>query len=840
MNDGSPVFQGDTLFGPDPGSDPLGWYPAPESGDIFASASSDMAPLWHRVAAALCQLGEGNLGQIQSYLDRNVEDLGLAFRLTGDERERPWPLGPMPVLIGASEWDILEAGLIQRAELLEHVVADIYGAQNLVGEGHLPAALASGSPNFARRMVGLRPPGGYHLRVYAVDLARGPNGEWRVLADRTRLPTGIGYALENRLALIRSTGNLLAGIGARRITEFFEALRFGIAEDCQRSDPRIGLLTPGRFNQSYPEQAHLARHLGFSLVEGRDLTVRDGRLYVRTVAGLKRIDGLWRWINTADIDPLAFDQHSQIGVAGLVEACRSGQLSVANWPGAGVVESRAMSAFLPRLAQVVTGGPLILPNAATWWCGQKAERDEALARFDELVFASSFRGSIPGIPEGSTRIGAQIPPEEREKLLQGLARRPMDYVAQEIVETSTAPAIVDGRFEPRRFTLRCFLARGANGQWVVMPGGFARISKQGHLRTALMERDDFSADLCVVDGQGSARTVRPPNLDPPSVRRGGGQLPSQAADNLFWLGRYGERLNLTARIVRILVENSDGPAGRAAVPEAVTTADRLAALLRQWGAAPAPTEDEAHPAPHDMAVAALTDKTLNGSIPVLIEKAQQIALLLRDRLSRDSWRAVQRPLPPVDAMDSDTLIDACDMVVGRGAAVAQLLSDNMGRSAAWRFFDMGIAIERGSMMLQAAQAIVPGSASAEDLTALLDLIDGISLYRSRYLTIPFIAPVLDMALLDPAEPRGLAYQAKRVAEHLAALPDLREDGLPEEPLRMAQMLDAKIGGLDAEDLDTNVLQGLRDDLGALSAAIGRRYFLQPDKPAPRDPGALLA
>lgn len=840
MNEGAPAFQGETLFGPDPGSDPLSWYRAPAAGDIFASATPEMAGLWREVASSLNELGGGDLHRIQSYLDRNVEDLGLAFRLTGDERERSWPLGPMPLLVGSSEWDALEAGLIQRAELLEHVVADLYGEQTLVRDGHLPAALASGSPNFARRMVGLRPPGGYHLRVYAVDLARGPSGEWRVLSDGTRLPTGIGYALENRLALIRSTGSLLSRIGARRITEFFEALRFGIAEDCTRADPRIGLLTPGRFNQSYPEQAHLARHLGFSLVEGRDLTVRDGRLYVRTIAGLKRIDGLWRWINTSDIDPLAFDQHSQIGVAGLVDACRTGQLSVANWPGAGVVESRAMSAFLPRLAEVVTGAPLILPNAATWWCGQKAERDVALSRFDELIFASSFRGNVPGLPEGSTPIGAEMDADARARLLQGLARRPMDYVAQEIVETSTTPAIVEGHFEPRRFTLRCFLARGANGQWVVMPGGFARISKQGNLRTALMERDDFSADLCVVDDADSTRTVRPPNLDPPSVRRGGGHLPSQAADNLFWLGRYGERAQQTARIVRILVENSDGPAGQNTVPEALTTADRLTALLRSWSAAPQPAKDEEHPSPHQVAIAALTDGSLSGSIPALVERAQHIALLLRDRLSRDSWRAVHRDLPQIDAMDSDSLIAACDMVVGRGAAITQLVSDNMGRSAAWRFYDMGIATERGSLMLQAAQAIVPGSASAEDLTALLDLIDGIALYRSRYLTIPFIAPVLDMALLDPAEPRGLAYQMRRMIDHLGALPVLRDDGLPEEPFRLARMLDAKISGLDAELLDGGTLQDLRDNLGALSAAIGRRYFLQPDLPAARDGGALLA
>ncbi|GGD70033.1 circularly permuted type 2 ATP-grasp protein [Croceicoccus mobilis] len=835
MNEAGSNLQGETLFGPDPGSDPLGWYRAPAGGDIFTAARPDMAAQWHAVASGLASAGQGNLSQVQSYLDRNVEDLGLAFRVTGDDRERPWPLAPMPILIGADEWQGIEAGLIQRAEIYESLLADIYGDQQTIANGHLPAALASGSVNFARRMVGLQPPGGYHLRVYAVDLVRDPAGDWRVLSDRARLPIGVGYALENRLALARSTGSLLASIGTRRLAEFFEALRFGIAADCTRSEPRIGLLTPGRFNQSYPEQAHLARHLGFSLVEGRDLTVRDGRLYVRTIAGLKRIDGLWRWINTADIDPLAFDQHSQIGVAGLIDACRHGDLSIANWPGAGVVESRAMAAFLPRLAQVLTGGPLILPNVATWWCGQQAEREHALANFDRLVFASSFRNDVAGLSGADNRLGSDLNPEERAALVEGMRRRPMDYVAQEMVETSTTPAVINGRFEPRPFVLRAFLARGPDGRWVAMPGGFGRVSSQPNLRSALMGAEDISADVCIVEGQDSARTVDPPALSAPVVRRAAGLLPSQAADNLFWLGRYGERAQQTARVVRTLLANADMPGDPASQSDAETTRRRLSQLLVNWGAAPAGKKQRSR----QVAASALTAKDLNGSIPALIGRLQEIALLLRDRLTRDSWRAIHRLPPPIDVRDTESMSEACDMIVGVSAAMTHLLSDNLGRSAAWRFFDMGIALERGSLMLQSAQAIVPGSASAEDLSALLEMIDGTALYRSRYLTIPFIAPVLDMALLDPSEPRGLAYQVQRILNHLSQLPVLREDGMSEEPHRIARLLDARIAGLDADELDGPTISSLRDDLGALNAAIARRYFLQPDLPVTRDGSALL-
>jgi uncharacterized circularly permuted ATP-grasp superfamily protein len=299
-------------------------------------------------------------------VQRQIQDLGLTFRLLGDEEDREWPLNPMPLIIGVEEWNSIATGLIQRAALLDRVVADIYGPQQLVRDGHIPASLITGSRHFAPKMVGVTPPNDHYLHIYAVDLARGPNGEWRVLSDRVRLATGIGYALENRLALSRSTASLLSDINSVRLASFFSGLRSGIGADCQRTDPRIALLTPGRFNQSYPEQAHLSRYLGLPLVEGHDLTVSQDKLYVRTIAGPKRIDGIWRWIDTRSIDPLSFDSRSHIGVPDLFEAFAKGGLTVANWPGAGVIEAPAFAAFLPRLCQALMGHDLLLPNVATW------------------------------------------------------------------------------------------------------------------------------------------------------------------------------------------------------------------------------------------------------------------------------------------------------------------------------------------------------------------------------------------------------------------------------------------------------------------------------------------
>ncbi|WP_347303479.1 circularly permuted type 2 ATP-grasp protein [Croceibacterium sp. TMG7-5b_MA50] len=811
------------LFGQEPGTDPLAWYSGNQQSDLFAASPLSVAEAWRGFVSTLAQQGDGDLAAAQAQIDRHVAELGIAFRLTGDEQERSWPLGPVPIVIGAAEWRGIAAGLVQRAELLETIVADIYGPQRLVREGHLPAAMVSGSPHFARRMVGIAPPR-HHLQVVAIDLARGPTGEWRVLADRVRFAIGVGYALENRLAMSRATGGALARMATRRQNDFFTALRAGIAADCQRSEPRVALLTPGRFSQSYPEQAYLARHLGFSLVEGRDLVVRDGQLFVRTIAGLKRIDALWRWINTHSIDPLNFDTRSGIGVPGLLSACESGQLAVANWMGGGVVESRAMSAFIPRLCHELRGEPLLLPNAATWWCGGPAERDYVLEHLDELVLSSSFRTPVALLPEGATRQGSSLTVEERAQLAEAMRRRAMDYTAQEIIQVSTTPCLVGNRLEPRGFTLRAFLARDAAGAWTVLPGGLGRISQSGELRTWLMGQGDLSADVCIVDPAAAAAPSPPMTVsapeEAPSVRRGAGLLPSQAADNLFWFGRYAERCQQTARAARTLLQSAGD---LAADPSAMGTVERLCRLLARWGAAPG---GNAQAPVLDIAAAALGDTTAYGSVAALDERMRSLALLLRDRLSRDSWRALNRPLAPFVPGNAESLIAAAEAAIERGAAVQRLIADTLSRADAWRFLDTGLCLERASLILQATDALLPAEPSGDDLGALLDLADAEALYISRYMTRPFPVPVIDIVLLDPEQPRGAIFQTRRLVQHMEALPHLRHSGRADLPLRLARQLHARVEALEAEDVTPAVIGDLLDSLAVLSNAIGKRFFLQ--------------
>jgi len=492
-----------------------------------------------------------------------------------------------------------------------------------------------------------------------------------------------------------------------------------------------------------------------------------------------------------------------------------------------------MPAFLPRIAQTMLGEPLKLPNAATWWCGGEDERAYVMANLDNLVISSAFRQPITGLPDGHSRAGSSLTTEERVHILSGMAHRPMDYTAQEIVSLSTTPALIEGRFEPRGFTLRAFLARDANGRWMALPGGFARISQYGDLRTSLMGMGDISTDVCIVDTAPSDKVVtsEPEHQEP---RREQGLLPSQAADNLYWLGRYGERAHQVVRIVRTHIEQIAASGERQTAASAAT---RLANLLRTIGAVPLSSTKWQ---PARLAGTALGDREQSASVRGLAVRARQIALLLRDRLTRDSWRGIQRTMPAYIPGDLESMSGACDQLVERFAALARLTADGMSRGPAWDFLDMGMCLERGSIVLQAVQALTSGKPSHDDLAAMLELVGGLALYRSRYLAAPTIVPVIDQVLLDPTQPRGFAFQVVEIERHLAALPTIREDGMIEKPLRLVRQLNAKIEGLDAKDIDAEVIGELRAMLAALSDAIDNRYFLQEEALAAKDRASFLA
>ena len=804
--------------------------PLPGVPDELAPIGGGTPEAWLRFLGELAQFPDGAFEDRFALATRHIRDAGVSHRIYGDDNERVWPLSPLPLILGEDEWAEISAGVEQRAALLEAVLSDVYGEGRLIAEGHLPAAALTGSADFVRAMRGIKPPGGRYMHLYAADLGRGPDGKWWVLDDRTQAPSGAGYALENRLVLSRAFPNLYNAMNVQRLAPFFGAFRDSLAEAARRSDPRICLLTPGPFSETYFEQAHLARYLGLLLVEGDDLVVRDGQVYVRTIAGLKRADVIWRRVDADFIDPLELNSASRLGVPGLVEAIRSGGVVVSNMPGSGLIESRALLSFLPALSQRLLGEGLKLPNVATWWCGQPHERAEVERGIDSLAIAGAFPGQgHPAVAKGP-RMLADMTADERASLRSAMRDRPVDFVGQEVVRLSNTPTWRDGALHPSPFVLRVYAAATADG-WKIMPGGFCRVSDQQDARAISMGEGALAADVWVLSQGPVERVSLMANRDDVKVRRIMGNLPSRAADNLFWLGRYLERAEATLRLVRALCTSLMD--ADAAVHGAGETLEKIQALLVEWGA----VDKEAEGRAVDYAKTTLHDLDAYGSVISLVQSARRTAAGMRERLSEDFWKLLLNMEAALLAGRQDVLSEAdglaqAEKALQALATLSGLAQENMNRVAGWRFLDMGRRVERGVNTCRFMRRLADDEATSDDLDLLLDLVDSQITYRSRYLVGMAMNPVRDLVMLDPYNPRSVAFQVEALKGHLAALPSLQNDGMPEEPTRLLIRLAGQVETGDAATLDAKAALAFEQMLMKLSNAIADRYFLQGSNAAP--------
>ena len=763
---------------------------------------------------------------------RHIRDTGVTYRIYGEDRERPWPLSALPLILAKKEWDHIAAGVEQRANLIEAVLQDIYGPGRLIEEGALPAAALTGSIDYIRAMNGVAPPSGAYLQIYAADIGRGPDGRWWVLEDRTQAPSGAGYALENRLVLSRAYPGIYKTMNVQRLAGFFDEFRKGLTAAAQRSEPRICLLTPGPMSPTYFEQANLARYLGFLLVEGDDLVARDGRVYVRTIAGLKRADVILRRVDADFIDPLELNNDSRLGTPGMLDAIRSGGVAVLNMPGSGVMESKALMGFMPNLCRRVLGEELKMPNVATWWCGQAPERELVERGIDGLVIAPAFNAAPEAGGAWRPSLLADLPPDQQQALRIRMRDRPNDFVGQEVVRLSTTPMLRDGRLEPAPFVLRVYAARTAEG-FKVMPGGFCRTSERLDVRAIYMAEDAHAADVWVLDDEPVEMVTLLADEENVKARRITGHLPSRAADNLYWLGRYLERAEATLRLIRSIC------ASLMDTELAVLSGGGIRASLRQilidWGAL---DEEESKDMNAQAAArAALTRVDASGSLINLVRHATRAAASMRERLSAEFWSVLSGIEPEILGDGPDTASEAetlqrVETALKMLSALAGLAMENMNRIAGWRFLDMGRRLERGVNTCRLARAFAGERAAVEDLDLLLDLTDSQITYRARYLSGLARTPVRDLVLLDPYNPRSVAFQVQSLKSHLSGLPALLEDGMLEAPMREVLPLAAELETTDAGAFDSQRMVAIELKLLHLSNAVADRFFQQGAKAAP--------
>jgi uncharacterized circularly permuted ATP-grasp superfamily protein/uncharacterized alpha-E superfamily protein len=828
--------------------------PAPPVADLLANyqrsaaafdefLTDDGVPRAHYagLTQSLDQLGAAELQRRHETCQRLVHEQGIAYNVYGDPRgiERPWQLDPIPFVIAPEEWRGLEAGLIQRATLLNKILADCYGAQELIRSRWLSPALVFAQPDFLRPCHGIRAPGDTWLHFYATDLVRSRDGRWWVVSDRTQIPTGAGYALANRLVTSRILPEAFRDNHVNRLAGFFRNAQRTLVELAPRpaDEPRVVLLTPGPHNETYFEQAYLARYLGYMLVEGQDLTVRDDHVFLKTLNGLEKVDVILRRVDDDFCDPLELRNDSILGVPGLVEAARAGNVTIANALGSGLLQSPAFMAFLPGLCKHILSEELKLPSVATWWCGQETARQYVLEHLSELVVKPAFRTSVTQLdPE------KQLTEKEREELRRRIQFDPDMFVAQEQVSFSTAPAWSSGGLAPKSVSLRVYLVASGDS-YHAMPGGLTRVSPDPSQRFISMQRGGSSKDTWIISETPVEEITLLAAGQAIELRRTGNNLPSRLADNFFWMGRYSERADATSRLLRSALLRFNPERTGSAMPLLAPLLRTLEVQGQLPGVMKRPELRQNPEAFEAELLAAIFDPGSAGSLRNTVDHLFRVALQARDRTSSDMWRVINRlndrlsmPASSLVMLAGDAVAVLNEALLGL-AAFHGLARENMTRAQAWRFIDMGLRIERAVYLGTLLDATLrsPDAENPSVLEAVLEVADSSITYRSRYSLLPQIAPVFDLILLDDKNPRSVLFQVNQLKKHFERLPSERDAAQPGSGRAILHDCAARLERGDTRELAGlklnwqeskagRLIQQTLRDLPKVSDAIAASYF----------------
>ncbi len=778
--------------------------------DELLDASGEVRPHWQPLIDRLASDGPDAVRRGIDLARRLIIENGVTYNVYADSqgRDRPWVLDPLPLLLTADEWREIELGVIQRASLFDALLGDLYGRQQLLADGTVPAELPFGHPNFLWPCHGIGVRGGNRLHLYAVDISRSADGRWWALADRTQTPSGPGYALENRQIVSRVFPDLLSDLGVRSLTGFFAALRENLLRHAPDGEaPLAVVLTPGSFNETYFEHAYLARHLGLPLVEGNDLTVRGDTVCLKTLGGLRRVHAIFRRLDDDFCDPVELRADSALGVPGLIAVVRAGKVMIANALGSGVLESAAWMGFIPAAAERLLGEKLRLPSVATWWCGEKLALDYVVENIDRLVIKPAYPNQ-----QFDAVFGRDLSPGERVTLIERLIARPHAYVAQERLAFSQAPVWRSAGahdaapgFSARALGIRVYAIATPTG-YRVMPGGLARIASDA-ADIVSMQRGGGSKDVWVLaadrraldDAGGTAMAPRTPARHD--------ELPSRLAENLFWLGRYSERCEAKARLLRATL----GVRTNVLLwPQALETC-RLFISIPKSGDAVLSVFEEANPL----------------GLRADLQRLQWCAAQTRTRLSAENWRAIsvlQRQFQEAAERKSDPR-ETLDAVLLSLVALAGFALDDMTQDDGWRLMMLGRRLERLQFLAELLGHRLQSGATPtqSELEWLLDIGDSTITYRTRYLASPLLGSTVDLLVFDKTNPRALAYQWShmryslvRIAASLGGTPD---DSIDDAVAGVEQMEVTSIDGESGRAMRAR--QTLAEQLNALAHAAGK-------------------
>ncbi len=724
----------------------------------MTDARGQIRPDWSTLGVQLQRWGSDERSAIAAAAARMIEDLGTTFNVYSDVgcAGQPYELDPIPLLIPPAEWMHVAAGLTQRMRLIDAVLADIYGSQQLLRDGLIPPDLINASPAFLQYARGVLPVGGKFLVTTGCDLIRSPSGAWTVLHDHTAAPGGLGQVLENRNVTSNLLSDQFEALKISRLGPFFDLERNTLQSLLTRRGemPNVVFLTPGFKHPSYFEHAYKARLLGFPLVEPADLTVRERRLFLKTLGGLRRIDGVACRLENNGLDPLEHWVQGGGGVPGIIEAWRSGNVALANAPGAGFASTPALMPFLPGICRKWFGEEIKLPFVETWWLSQPNIRRRVLENFHRYVLLSAFNTDrlLP------IRC-ASLSPAARRQWIAAIEERPFDFVAQLDVTPSEAPALEARGIRQRPVLWRAFTLNAPNGP-VALPGGLARIGKSGQAPQLCPSHAGFTKDVWIADQAADfmtrteVKSPRPLEDRHPSAL----EVPSRIAEQLFWVGRYAERIELVTRLLRVTLRNLSGEIGQ-------LQQDQLSACLALLrGTDIIPKQLVIQPGQTLRTLTTLIhDPSARGGIPNLAKSLLINATAARDRLSDDTWRFFNRLEGivhlPNGVQSASSLLRTLDNLVLQLAAFAGMQAENMTRGQGWRFLEVGRRIERALGVLKLLRTVAAhGKGESPLLDPLLETCDSVMTYRRRHFSRPQLDGVIDLIFFDPINPRSVAYQ----------------------------------------------------------------------------------
>jgi len=803
--------------------------------DELRAPGGGMRPPWQAFARHL----QPTAGMaVSAGLNRRVAQVAQQIRLDGVTHNvfsdagvasRPWSLELLPLMIPPGDWAAIEAGAVQRAELLQLMLTDLYGPQRLLHEGLLPPALLLRHPGWLRPMQGVRPTGGMHLYIVAFDLARGPDGRWWVVAQRTQGPSGLGYVLHNRLVISRQFPDAFRDLRVQHIASSYrrllDSLEQAAAQVAGADTPRVVLLTPGPYTDTYFEHAYLARYLGLPLVEGGDLTVRGERLFLKTVDGLEPVHGVLRRLDDDWCDPLELRPDSALGVPGLMQAVRAGTVVMANAPGSAFLESPAIQGFLPAIARRLTGQDLKLPALPTWWCGEAAARQDVTGKLGDKFLRSTY-------PHGGRTSQVHEPGEV------DIASDPDAWTVQGRLRFSRAPIWSEGAVIPRPAMVRVYVIADGGGRWHMLPGGMTRVAQREDSSVS-MQRGGSSLDTWVLtDGPVDTFSMLPSRLNVDDIARRRGPVSSRTAESMFWLGRYTERTEHLVRLARatLMLINADNDA----TPQMLQV---LSGLAVKAGLAPhgVPTLLQAPHLFERAVLASLGQEKGAYSVAYNLAALELSGHVLRERLSPEQWgliRALREDFAealqaaPDGLPSAAQVLPALDSVALKLAAGTGTQTDRMTRDHGWRLLTVGRLLERLIGLSATLQAFVESGAlnSAAGIDLALELFDSVITFRARYQRHEDLLALTDLLVLDSSNPRALAGVVRRLRNELGKLPggpDAVQPLLAELPddgpgLTLESLRDADDPGIAA------VLRELSTTLAAtatrLADRVGARYF----------------